>query len=441
MKKIRIPGASKGGPPPRKMPGLWGSTLVIKAVFLFALTVGPALAAGGAGALTVIARPPKADPLRPIALSSKSFAPLGKSFGAINADAVMTKITAESLTLAVGIDSAKPDSEKLDLIRLDFSGAGEFVGKPSFPLKRIVTGAGKKSAVSVYAFGPVATQALHDGRKIPVFVEGVCMQNDGEVKELHISAGVVAEGSCRFGGKVYGVRIIDADGRLGINDAPSAADAEQDASGAPGTQEWNLDAVDVAAIDTNGEKFNRGAVHIALGRIALIDGKWYRVSVSESGSKISAERIAVETGSVVAAHENWAATLIGEKYTLSLRGGKKPVPAPAGRYLIRRYRERVLLSGAPRAAVLRVEADRDSPEDGVSLRVAAGKTARLKIGSPVLLKAKADTMGGGYAFGFSMTDESGMKASISLPGAPPAPVVNVVDAKGKQVYSGNMEYG
>ena len=41
----------------------------------------------------------------------------------------------------------------------------------------------------------------------------------------------------------------------------------------------------------------------------------------------------------------------------------------------------------------------------------------------------------------SRIDVSGMKASVSLPGQPSAPVVKVAAAKGKQVYSGKMEYG
>ena len=117
------------------------------------------------------------------------------------------------------------------------------------------------------------------------------------------------------------------------------------------------------------------------------------------------------------------------------------MPAPAGRYVIRRYREHVLLSGASRAAVLTVETKPDSGKSGLSFSVVAGKATRLKIGSPVVVKPTAQTMGSGYAFGFSLVDESGMKASVSLPGRPVAPVVKVVDAKGKQIYSGEMEYG
>ena len=409
-------------------------------VFALVLAAGPAWGAGGVGDLKLVARAPKADPFRPLALSNKNFTPLAKKFGAINEDAVMTRIAGESLALAAGIDSAKSDAEKLDLIRLDFSGAGQFDRKPSFPLTKIATGVRKASAASIYTFGPGTTQVPHNGRNIPVFVEGMCMQHDGEIKELHVSMGVVAEGSCRFGKKVYGVRVIDADGRFGVNNAPAGTDAEEGASGGHGMQEKNPDAVDVVMIDTNSETFKRGVVPATLGQIAHLDGKWYRVSVSEDGSKISAEKIAAETGSVVVSHDNWAATLIAEKYTLSLRGGRKPVPVPAGRYVIRRYREHVLLSGAPRAAVLTVAAKPGSGKSGLSFSAGAGRVTRLKIGSPVVVKAKADTMGGGYAFGFSLTDVSGMKASVSLPGRPSPPVVKVA-AKDKQVYSGKMEYG
>ncbi|MBC8372090.1 MAG: hypothetical protein H8E53_00735 [Planctomycetes bacterium] len=425
----------------KKIHRLSRNALFGKAVFLFALAAGAASATGGVGGLKLIARAPKADPFRPIALSSKDFIPLAKKFGAINEDAVMARIVGESLALAVGIDSTSPDAEKLDLIRLDFSGAGEFGGKHSFPLKKIATGARKASAASVYTFGPGVVQVLHDGGKIPVFVEGMCEQNNGEVKKLHVSTGVVAEGSCRFGKKVYGVRVIDADGRLGVNNAPAGPDAEEGASGGHGMQEKNPDAVDVATIDTNSETFKRGVVPVTLGQIAHLDGKWYRVSVSAGGSKISAEQVSTETGSVVVSHDNWVATLIGAKYELSLRGGREPVPAPAGRYVIRRYREHVLLSGASRAAVLTVAAEPDSRTSGLSFSVAAGKATRLKIGSPVTVKPTVETMGSGYAFGFSLADESGMKAFVSLPGRPAPPVVKVVDAKGKQVYSGKMEYG
>ena len=417
------------------------SALAGKVVLLFALAAGPASATGGVGDLKIIARAPKADPCRALALSSKDFIPLAKNSGAISEDAVMTRVAGESLTLMAGIDSTKPDVEQFDLIRLDFSGAGEFGRDHSFPLKKIATGARKTSTASVYVFGPGATQVLHDGGKVPVFVEGICTQRNEEIKELQMSVGVVAEGSCRFGKKVYGVCVIDADGRLGVNNAPTSTAEEEGALCGSGMQERNPDAVDVVMIDTNSETFKRGVVPTTLGRITYLDGKWYRVSVSEDGSRISAEKVAVETGSVVVAHDRWAATLIGAKRTLSIRGGRKPVPVPAGRYVIRRYREHALLSGTPRAAVLTVAAEPNSGKKGLSFSVAAGKATRLKIGSPVVVKATVEKMGSGYSFGVLLADASGMKASVSLPGQPSPPVVKVVDAKGKQVYSGEMEYG
>ena len=401
---------------------------------VFAMAVGPNGAAGGVGDLKLISEAPAPDAFRPLAMTCKSFAPVDSDSGTINDEAGITRIFSESLSLAVAVDSVKPDAERPDVVRLDFSGKGKFVGAPSFPLKKIPSATRPEFGISVSVFGPTAVTVLYDGKKIPVFVEGVCSLRDDIVKTMRISVGVVAGGSCKFGDKTCGVRVIASDCRLGVNNAPELDDSGM-GSGGPGLQDDNPDAADIVMIDTSGAVFKSAAVRATLGQLAYVGGKWYCVSVSKDGSKISAKQVAAETGSVSVAHDKWSATLIGQKYTLSVFGGKSPVSVPADSYVIRRYRE------SEKNAVLTAAVTQSSESSGLSFTVSAGKTASLKIGSPLVVKLKCDSMGSGYEFGISLLDACGMDASVALPGLPAAPVVKITGPQGKEIHSGTMEYG
>jgi hypothetical protein len=408
---------------------------------VFVLAASPGFAAGAVGDLKFIANAPQTDPFRPLSMTCKEFVPIEDGRGSVNEKALVTRIFGGSLAIMVAVDSLKPTADKFDVVRFDFSGKGQFSGVPAFGLKKIPTSARPNSGVSAFAFGPAVVQVLHCGKKTPVFVEGMCSIRDEQVKTLQVSIGAVAEGACRFGDNVYGVRVIDADGRLGISNAPTAEDMAQDVWSPPGAPELNSDAVDVVAIDTKNKAFRKGVIQAVLGRIAYVGGKWYRVLVSQDGSKISAEEIAAKSGTVSIAHDNWAATLVGSRNVLSIRGGKAPVSVPAGRYEVIQYRQYVTFSGSPRAAVLTVQANPDSGINAPVLNVTSGKASSLKIGSPVIVKTKVDSEGSGYSFGFSLTDVSGMEASISLPGQPAPPTIKVVDSKGRRIHSGAMEYG
>ena len=410
-------------------------------VFAFVLGAGQGFAEGAVGDLQLIANPPQADPLRPLAMTCKEFIPIDDDRGAVNEKALITRISGGSLAIAVAVDSLKPDAEKFDVVRFDFSGKGQFDGAPAFGLKKISTSARSNSEVSAFAFGPTAVRVLHRGKKIPVFVEGMCSIRDEQVKTLQVSVGVVAEGTCRFGDKTCGVRVIDADGRLGIRNGPTAEDMAQKPWSPPGAPELNPEAVDIVAIDTKNEAFQKGVMQAVLGRIAYVDGQWYRISVSNDGLKISAEKIAAKPGTLTIAHDNWAATLIGGDNVLSIRGGRAPVLVPVGRYKVRRYRQYVLFPGSPRGAVLTVQAKPDSGINAPVLNVKSGKTSTLKIGLPVTVKPKVDTEGSGYSFSFSTSDAAGLEASVSLPGQPAPPSIKVVDSEGAMVHSGDMEYG
>jgi hypothetical protein len=410
-------------------------------VFAFALMSCAGPAAGAVGDMELMTTAPKADPFRPLAMTCKELFPVKEGRGAVNEKALVTRISGGSLAIMAAIDSTKPDADTFDVVRLDFSGKGYFGSAAAFELKEIATGARANSGLSVFVFGPTALKAPHRGKKTPVFVEGMCAVRDGRVKTLQVSIGLAAQGSCRFGDKVYRVRVIDADGRFGLNNAPSLEEMSDTPWAPPGAPELNPDAVDIIKIDAKNKTFASGVVQAVLGRLAYVDGQWYRVSVSDDGSKVSAEKIAAKTGSVSIAHEDWAATLVDDRQVLSIRGGKAPVPVPAGSYKVRRYRQYVTIPNSPQAAVLTV---RSNPNAGVNapvLDVKSGKTATLKIGSPVTIRPIVDTEGSGYSFGFSMLDSAQMQAAISLPSQPAPPSVRVIDSKGDKVHTGEMEYG
>ena len=134
----------------------------------------------------------------------------------------------------------------------------------------------------------------------------------------------------------------------------------------------------------------------------------------------------------------WRCTLAGEKHCLTVSGGREPVALPPDRYRVRSYRLSLKSDGAARGPTI------GGGGSTQSVDVPAGKTTPLGIGSPIRARVTVTKSPAGVRLSLSQTDAAGAEISsvLGTGGKRPAkPEIDVVDGKGKVVYTATLEYG
>ena len=411
-----------------------------KPVFAALVSIGLAAAAAGAeaGQLKFIEYSPQRAAVAsapPVPLYTRDFAQAPPACGTVNPKAKVATISVGSHTLKVAIDSAKPDAPDPDLVRFDFSGKGDFRSKPTVPLKTM----GTSTSYRRYQIGP-ATLRVHRGETtVPVFVAGGYFVRGTTYRYVYLMLGAAADGSCRFGDKVCGVRVIDGNANLQINDAVKISLKDGRVVGA---RSGRLGS-DVVLIDTGGRAFGKSVVETPYGHRVRLDGKWYQVSISDD-ARISAAEVKVETGKIAIPHDSWSVTLVGTQHMVDLSGARDPVEVPAGRYVATSYREYVRTTESSRPAMVAAGRRVLYGAKAAVFDVPAGRTTQLAIGSPLTASAGVSQRPGYVDFRALVMDAGGTEVDyVHGHGGrrPDAPTVTVLNAKNQRVYQGKMKYG
>jgi hypothetical protein len=199
-------------------------------------------------------------------------------------------------------------------------------------------------------------------------------------------------------------------------------------------------------IDTADGSFRQKVIRAYYGQPVRVDGSWYEVELSPDGTRISSRPFAGEMAQLRIAHEQWSATLVGDKHILKLEGSTEPIPIPADRYTVLVF-EQSAPSNQPGATIgqmarltSRPGARPDSPAALVD--AAAGKTIALAIGAPLTASIATNARLGSVRMDFTLVDAAGMHAAVVLPGVGIAtPGVEVLDPAGKRAYEGQFRYG
>ncbi len=132
--------------------------------------------------------------------------------GTVNPHAGIAMSKLGSITVAVAVDSLRPDAKSPDVICLDASGKSKFAGKPALPMKRTHIQDNPFFAV----IGPESVRIQHNGRTIPVDVRGRCLKSSQPNAAFgHLALGIhtAVQGKCRFGEKTYPIRLLDRTGQ------------------------------------------------------------------------------------------------------------------------------------------------------------------------------------------------------------------------------------
>lgn len=347
--------------------------------------------------------------------------------GLVHSQAVVGTLRGNGWSCSVAIDAAKADAKAPDVLRLDFSGKGDFTKAVTLPLKPTTTGP-KPTGYFDATVGQGEINATINGQTVPAQVAGQYIKS-GNFRRLQIMLGTGVEGKVAFGGKEMTVRIVDGDRDLKAGKAWQKRKLGRNVAVVPG---------DTVAVDVGGGKTRKACY----GSPIEIGGAWYDVKLSADGKAIAASPVAVTGGKLSVKHPMWKTMLIGEKYVLPMEGGAEPVSVPAGQYDLRGYEEFSAPDAQDRRAQLMV-----TVRPGLStskVTVEAGKTTELAIGSPLKGSIAASKSGRNVRLSLRLTDAAGrpVAALVTAKGKrPPAPTVIIKDESGKQVYKNTLEYG
>ncbi|MGB2822855.1 MAG: hypothetical protein WBF17_17870 [Phycisphaerae bacterium] len=384
-----------------------------------AMALSAGIAAGGVGDLEHVKVPLTSGVSMMCAARRTVNAGEAKEMGLKSPKAALLQ---ETGPVRVALDAETAGGE-LNVVRVDTTGTGSF--KAAVVIKSAVR---KSGSTSTYGrIGPQVVEVRRGDRTVPVTVFGH-YHGGGSSISGGVGLSVAAEGSCAFGNTTRKVRIVDGDGNLSFGDVAKPPFTAASLRG-------KADMVFVA--DKDGQFAAVGDPPALLGQPVQVDGAWYIVSVD--GLKVSAAASTAGTAKVTVGAAKWLCTLAGEKYFLTVSGGREPVELPADSYRVQRYR----LSAAEEQPGLRGPTIYGyQSEKAVDLP--AGRTTRLGIGSPIRATIAATKNGGNVQFSLSQTDAAGSRiGTVMVAGGkrPPNPEVEVVNGEGSIVYTAKLEYG
>jgi len=384
-----------------------------------AVALSAGIASAGVGDLAYMKSPPMSFQ-GTILRSLKAIPPEQRvAAGLVSPKAVLLKSTG---AIRIAVDAGAADAETLDLVRIDTTGTGNFRDARTLKLK-IQT---RSTSYTRGSFGPETVQIPRNGKTIPVRVFG---HYYGRAQRVYGGASltVAAEGSCAFARTQRKVRVVDGSGNLALGDPAKPPFSRS-------TARPKADMVFVA--DENGNFTGPRSTPTYLGQPIEVGGAWYVVSAEDM--KVSAAPLEGGTGEVSVDAARWQCTLAGEKYLLTVRGGKEPVRVPPDRYRIQQYR--LYAEEATDRRVAMIYGYRGTK----ALDVAAAKATRLPIGSPIQAKILTRQASGRVIFSLAQTDGAGARiGGVIAEGGkrPPKPKIDVVGKEGKVVYTANLEYG
>jgi len=403
------------------------------------------------GEFKLVRTDPKSPAIRrfePLSIHTREVIVAPRGCGTVNPQARVATFTADGLQVTIALDSMKPDAKHPDLVRFNFTGKCIFQGPPTVPLKRGMSPRASRRlglirAGEYYHFGPVTVMATRGRATLPVSVSGTYFVGTGVNKWRSASLAVVAtaDGSCRFGDKVYGVRVVDATSNLRFGDPLGMTQKD---GLVVHTRKWRGFVADRVWIDTASQTFKSAGVKVYCGQLARIGGKLYRISVSEDASKITVKPAKGGAGKVRIPGDKWSVTLIGTRNVLQLSGGKEPIDVPADKYVAANYYATINSDVPSKPYRFRsgyyVMSGR---QKGKVFDVKAGAVTNITVGAPLTAAVSVTQSKGTVRLNLLARDASGARISslYGPKGKPPVPKVTIYDDKRQRVYTTSLKYG
>jgi hypothetical protein len=292
--------------------------------------------------------------------------------GKLHPKAVAGTVRGGSVPLKVALDYTKGDANEPDLICFDFTGE-------AIPLRKVPA---PRSVDFLMEFGPSALTVQKNGETFPVTILGMC---GGERQRLVaiFTFAPAREGKCTFGDKQYPVRIVDAMGDFRFDEKGKFDRKDHRGNG--------FAVGETVLVDTGDGTFEKSFIKGYYGQPIFLDNRWYEVTVSPDGDKVSAKPIELRSGKLAIDADKWDAVLEDNGKVFCVSGGKKPVGVPVGEYKLLYYREWSKPNAkGERAWLLALDMDfMTAKGKGKIVTVSEGETTKLTLGSPLRTKLDA----------------------------------------------------
>ena len=309
-----------------------------------------------------------------------------------NPSAVVATLRGIGRVIKVAIDSRQAGATHPDLLRVDLTGKGDFKNAYLVPLGHRFNYLGKVA----YDFVDKNWTVTVDGKDLPVNCYGLYLWSENS-QHFHIQFGWMAQGRCPIGQRQYKVRVLDSNSNLRLGD-PAVPEIH-------GGRAVGYTMGDRIEVDMGDGRFRDYAI-FCQGQLAGIDGQLYRLELSEDLASLNAVPYQGPSGAVQVDQAHWSASLISADEIIVIRGNRKPIPVPPGRYVLRYFRQyadepfqgrRSTFGLAPPAADDLIE----------TITVQAGQTVQIKIGMPITATLSVQKRDGSVRFNVVQRDVGG----------------------------------
>ncbi len=374
-----------------------------------------------------------------------NFKPAKAGSGTVRPDARVVTFRNDGHPISVAIDSAHPDAVHYDVLRVDVTGKGNFIGAPIVPWyyryyaprynedkdqwKRSVYGPKRNAPVSepqsslklpmlMETHCEARTVMLKSaGGEVPAYASGI--YTEGKVPALTFSLIAAAEGLCMFGDEQLKVYVCDDNNTLRLGDS------------LPGAGGGGHDRIIIVLKDGS-------SVSSSLSKPVPLNGKLYVVKVSSGTMKISSKPYTGQVCTIRINHVAWKARIDGRGFSYNIVGGPEPLQLPPGYYLLATYSE--YSSANPNAQRYTLVINRG----GIRMELAPGGNVTIPIGSPLV--GTLDITVVDRTVKLHYTEKTGVRlpADICLPGDKYGPDyerhVSISDENGRPVVRINMDW-
>ena len=318
--------------------------------------------------------------------------------------------TAVANGIAIAVDKAKADSKEFNVLRVDFTGKGDFTNAATIKLTIQYY---RKQQYS--RFNWTTVDAKINGKDMKVKMQGGLGRGG-----YHIRFGAELAGKAKFGKKEYDVTVVDQTQGLKFGVAPKL----------PLKSTWELYSCNVVYVKTD-----KGVKKGYLNQPILIGGKWYITKYKNY--TLTAEEYKGKLGKVKIDVAKWALDLSGKKYIITVEGTNgQEIEVPAGEYKVSGYYT-CLSKDKPGPAI------KSYGSTKFSVKIEKDKTTTVPVGTEVVFNLGIRQRNGKLSIGVYPSD--GIKSrSIALINEKgkraPAPKVEIYK-DGKLIHTVSMRYG
>ena len=331
------------------------------------------------------------------------------------------------LPLNIALDFARPEHKHPSEIKLDLTPETDFSDAVSVKRTRsmYVTG----SQLTCCHFDSKALRITHRGRTFPIHF--YCQYHVApQLQRIIVRMSMHAEGTCRFGERVYKVELVDATCNLHVDDPVRPTVQEDRLVGTPRGDHFYVYAA---------ERITGFA-----GNPVVVDGAPYRLEISPDGSTVKAVPFTGPTGKVAMKAPAWQGTFFGPGRYLRVRGGREPVHMPAGKWILHQVDLWSDAQPGPNRSEIAL-GENYSRLVHRAVEIVPGKTASLPYGPPIIASLDVTQKGDRVEFLLRQVDQSGTALSALVPSVGrlhgrPA-IISLVDSGGKEIEKIRMSWG